>query len=247
MDHGLRGAHRARDEMEVASRAKSQFLAVLSHELRTPLSPIVMALQTLLRRNDLPPAVRGPLEIIQRNVKIEARLIDDLLDLTSISHGTFDVDLAPIDLHAAINSAVEKCAPEIAAKNQTLAVSLLAPRHHLDGDFFRLQQAVSNLVKNASKFTRDGGDISVASRGDNDAFLVSVSDNGIGIERAVLRHVFDPFRQDGERATRKYGGLGLGLAISKATVEAHGGTLTVESAGRGKGATFTVQLPLEHA
>ena len=238
--------NRERDETEVSSRAKDQFLAVLSHELRTPLTPIVIALQTLLRRSDLPPAARGALEMIQRNVKIEAHLIDDLLDLTSISYGKFHIESVPIDLHAAINSAVDMCAPEIGAKGQTLAVSLRAPCYRTQGDFGRLRQTVSNLLRNASKFTLDGGDIKVASRGDNDSFLVSVSDTGIGIERNALPNVFDPFREDGERATRKYGGLGLGLAISKATVDAHGGTLTAESAGRGRGATFTVRLPLKH-
>jgi two-component system CheB/CheR fusion protein len=246
IEQGPQGADRARDRMATASRANGQFLAVLSHELRTPLTPIVMALRTLLRRSDLPQGARDALETIQRNVKIEARLIDDLLDMTSISYGRFGVDLAPMDLHDAINSAVDMCAPEIGGRNQTLAVSLLAPRHHIDGDFDRLRQAVSNLLKNASKFTRDEGAITVASRAENDAFLVSVSDNGIGIERDVLSHVFDPFRQ-GDRTTREYGGLGLGLAIAKATVEAHGGTLTVESTGTNRGATFTVRLPFKTA
>lgn len=242
-----RGGRNAHDELEVANRAKDRFLAVLSHELRTPLTPIVVALQTLLRRNDLPQAAREALGMIQRNVKIEAHLIDDLLDLTSISYGRFDVDSAPMDLHAAVNGAVDTCAPEIRAKHQTLEMSLKAPRHHTQGDFGRLQQAVSNLLKNASKFTREGGEIRVDSRGDDDWFLVSVSDNGIGIDPGVLPTVFDPFMQAGERVARRYGGLGLGLAISKATVEAHGGTLSAESAGAGCGATFTVQLPLKHA
>ena len=232
-----------RDEFE-ATRAKDRFLARLSHELRTPLTPIVMALQTLVRRNDLPESAREALEMIHRNVKIESSLIDELLDLTRITHGRFDIDSTPVDLHSAITSAVDMCESDVHSRNQTLIITLQALRCRTQGDFERLRQVVFNLVHNASKFTREGGEIRVASRNEDGRFLLTVSDNGGGIARDALAATFDPFRQGGQQVTSEFGGLGLGLAIAKASVEAHGGTIRVESAGLGCGATFTVQLPL---
>lgn len=244
LEQGLRESQRARQELEAATHAKDRFLARLSHELRTPLTPIVMALQTLFRRNDLPESAREALEMIHRNVKIESNLIDDLLDLTRITHGRFDVDSAPVDLHAAITGAVDICESDVRGKKQTLIVTLQASRNRTQGDFDRLRQVVFNLVQNASKFTREGGEIRVASRNEDGRFLFAVSDNGSGIARDALPATFDPFRRGGRSAMSEFGGLGLGLAIAKASVEAHGGTIRVESAGPGCGATFTVRLPL---
>ena len=234
----------ARDALEAAGRAKDRFLAVLSHELRTPLTPVVMAVHTLARRTDIPDGARDALEMIRRNVKIESHLIDDLLDLTRVSRGKFEVIPEPMDLHAAIKGAVEICESDIRGNSQTLEISLDAVQHDTVGDPTRLQQVVWNLLKNASKFTRQGGLIRLSTRNENDRFFVSVSDNGIGIEHPTLPTVFEAFTQGGEWVAREFGGLGLGLAISKATVDAHGGTITAESAGRGKGATFIVELPL---
>ena len=234
----------ARDELETASRAKDRFLAVLSHELRTPLTPVVMAVQTLGRRHDLPEDARDALAMIRRNIKIESHLIDDLLDLTRIARGHLEIVAEPMNVHAAVMGAVEICESDIRGKNQTLKVDLDAPEHQIHGDFNRLQQVVWNLLKNASKFTRRGGDIRVTSRNDADRIIVAVSDNGVGIEPDSLSSIFDAFSQGGEWVAREFGGLGLGLAISKATVEAHGGTITAESGGRGQGATFSIDLPL---
>jgi len=233
----------ARDDLEAASRAKDRFLAVLSHELRTPLTPVVMAVQTLGRRHDLPADVFDALGMIRRNIKIESHLIDDLLDLTRISRGHLEIVAEPMDLHAAIIGAVEICESDIRAKNQTLTVNLDASQHKIQGDFNRLQQVAWNLLKNASKFTRRGGEIRVSSRNDQDRVMFTISDNGIGIDHDMLLSIFDAFSQGGEWVSREFGGLGLGLAIAKATVEGHGGVITAESGGRGHGATFTVELP----
>jgi two-component system CheB/CheR fusion protein len=244
LEQALRENQRAREEFEAVTRGKDRFLARLSHELRTPLTPIVMALQTLVRRTDLPKSAREALEMIHRNVKIESSLIDDLLDLTRITHGRFDIDSAPVDLHAAITGAVDICEPDVRAEKQTLILTLQASSYRTQGDFDRLRQVVFNLVQNASKFTHEGGKIQVASRNEDGRFLFAVSDNGRGIARDELPAIFDPFRRPVPSAMSARGGLGLGLAIAKASVEAHGGTLTAESAGPGCGATFTVQLPL---
>ncbi|HKO68137.1 MAG TPA: HAMP domain-containing sensor histidine kinase, partial [Burkholderiaceae bacterium] len=234
----------ARDELEAASRAKDRFLAVLSHELRTPLTPVVMAVQTLSRRPDLPGAAHDALEMIRRNIKIESHLIDDLLDLTRISRGHLEITAEPMDVHAAIQGAIEICESDLRSRNQTLTVNLAAAEHKTHADFNRIQQVVWNLLKNASKFTRRAGEISISTHSDIERITIVVADNGVGIEHDVLPTVFDAFSQGGEWVTREYGGLGLGLAISKATVEAHGGTITAESGGRGQGSTFTVELPL---
>lgn len=244
LEQALQEAKLARQELEVASCANDRLLSALSHELRTPLTPIVMAVQILGRRQDLPESEREALEMIRRNVKIESYLIDDLLDVTRIWRGKFEIDSEPMDLHAAISAAGEVCESDIRGKNQTLTVALEASRHRTAGDFTRLQQVVRNLLKNASKFTRQGGKIRLSSRSENNRFFVAVSDNGIGIERATLPTIFDAFSKRDEWMTREFGGLGLGLAISKATVEAHRGTIEAKSGGRGQGATFTVQLPL---
>jgi len=203
-----------------------------------------MAVQTLGRRHDLPEDARDALAMIRRNIKIESHLIDDLLDLTRIARGHLEIVTEPMNVHAAVMGAVEICESDIRGKNQTLNVDLDAHEHQIHGDYNRLQQAVWNLLKNASKFTRRGGDIRVTSRNDAGRIIIAVSDNGIGIEPDSLSSIFDAFSQGGEWVAREFGGLGLGLAISKATVEAHGGTITAESAGKGQGATFSVELPL---
>lgn len=244
LEQALQDARLAREELELANRAKDRFLAALSHELRTPLTPIVMAVQLLTRRQDLPEPARDALEMVRRNVKIESNLIDNLLDLTCITHGKIEINSEPMDLHAAITAAVQTCESDIRGKAQQLTVELNASRYRTDGDFTRLQQVVFNLLQNASKFTREGGEISVRSRSEEGRFVVAVADNGIGMERAALPTIFDAFRQRDEWITREFGGLGLGLAISKATVEAHGGTIKAHSGGRGQGAIFTVELPM---
>ncbi len=236
-----------REELEAANQAKDRFLAALSHELRTPLTPIAMAVHALARRTDLPESAREALEMIRRNVRLESHLIDDLLDVARISRGKLEIISEPIDLHVMIAGAVEICEADIRGRNQELTVALEASRYRTEGDFNRLQQVVWRLLKNASKFTRSGGEIHVLSRSEETRFLLAVSDNGTGIEPDALQTIFGAFDEGNESVRREFGGLGLGLAISKATVEAHGGILKAESGGRDQGATFTVELPLSKA
>jgi two-component system CheB/CheR fusion protein len=236
---------KARAEAEAASHSKDRFLAILSHELRTPLTPVVMALHALERSVDLPATARSTVELIRRNVKAELLLIDDLLDVTRISTGKLEMARAETDMHEVIRSAAAVCEADFAAKRQRLGVDLSAARHVVPGDASRLQQVVWNLLKNASKFTPNQGEIQVATSNVADRFVLVVSDTGIGISADALPLIFDAFAQEGQWVTSEFGGLGLGLAIAKATVEAHHGTLVVTSGGRNQGATFTVELPLD--
>jgi PAS domain S-box-containing protein len=240
----LMETERARSEAEAANRTKDQFLAVLSHELRTPLTPVLMIGQTLLGRKDLPPLVRDGLETICNNVKLEAHFIDDLLDVTSISRGKFTLVKKPVALHDAVRRAIEISRPDISAKDQQLTIELNAEADQVSGDLPRLQQVFWNLLKNASKFTPEGGELRVKSRVESDAIIVEVIDTGRGIDPEALAGIFEAFRQENETIAREFGGLGLGLAISKATIEAHGGNIDVASAGRGQGTTLSVELPL---
>ena len=229
---------------EAASRAKDHFLAVLSHELRTPLTPVLMAVHMLGRNRELPAEAREALEMIERNVQIEAHFIDDLLDLTRIARGRLEIVPEPMDVHQAVRHAVDISAGDLEGKAQGLTVALDAGEHQLQGDATRLQQVFWNLLKNASKFTPERGSIRVASRNEPGRLVVEISDTGIGFEAEVVTRIFDAFTQASAEVTRKFGGLGLGLAISKATVDAHGGTLQARSEGKNRGATFVVSLPL---
>jgi two-component system, chemotaxis family, CheB/CheR fusion protein len=230
-------------EAEASTRAKDQFLAMLSHELRTPLTPISMAVSMLQADKKLPKRWMATLEMMQRNLKLEAHLIDDLLDLSRIIHKKVELKLATIDLHQCIQRAVEICQCDIQAKAQRVTVELAAERHHVRGDSARLQQVFWNLIKNAVKFTPDAGRLTIRSANLDEKILVAVSDTGMGIEQAMLPKIFEAFEQGDQAMARPQGGLGLGLAISKATIDAHVGQLTASSRGRGQGAVFTVELP----
>ena len=234
----------ARAEAESASKAKDHFLAVLSHELRTPLTPVLMAVHLMGRNRNLSASARDALEMIERNVQIEAHLIDDLLDLTKITRGKLEIVRQPMDLHQAVQHAVEITAADVQGKSQQVTVALDAAEHNLQGDTTRLQQVFWNLLKNASKFTPDGGSIRITSRNEPGRVVVEISDTGIGFEAEAATRIFDAFTQANDEVMQKFGGLGLGLAISKATVDAHGGSLRARSEGRGQGAIFTVELPL---
>jgi len=236
---------KARAEAEAASHSKDRFLAILSHELRTPLTPVVMALHALERSVDLPATARSTVELIRRNVKAELLLIDDLLDVTRISSGKLEMVRGETDMHEVVRSAAAVCEGDFTAKRQRLDIDLAAERHVVAGDASRLQQVVWNLLKNASKFTPSQGEIRVATSNVADRFVLVVADTGIGISAEALPLIFDAFAQEGQWVTSEFGGLGLGLAIAKATVEAHHGTLVVDSGGRNQGATFTVTLPLD--
>ncbi len=235
----------ARQAAEDANAAKDHFLAVLSHELRTPLTPISMAMAVLAKRADLPAPVRSTLDMVQRNVDLESHLIDDLLDVTRIARGKMELARTDTDLHEAVRRAVEVSTPDIEAKGQRLTVDMSEGSCRLDGDPARLQQVFWNLLKNASKFTPTGGAIEIRARcQEGGEATVEVTDTGIGLEAGAAERIFNPFEQASTSITRQFGGLGLGLAIAKATVEAHGGVLSVSSPGLGQGATFAVRLPL---
>lgn len=244
LEQALRDNENARAALEAANVAKDQFLAVLSHELRTPLTPAVMALQLLSRRKDIPADVHEALQLIHRNIRVESHLIDDLLDLTRISRGTLEVAREQVDMHEIIKSAVEVCTDDLQTKQQRLTLALDATASRVLGDGHRLQQVVWNLLKNASKFTPAKGLIRIGTSVHDGRIRMEVSDNGVGIDAEALPRIFEAFIQGGAWVAREFGGLGLGLSISKATVEAHGGTLRASSPGRGLGATFTVELPL---
>src|SRR5262249_30696893 len=220
------------------------FLAALSHELRTPLTP-ALAAATYLENNaeKLPPEFVDDVEIIKRNVQLQARLIDDLLDLTRIARGKLHIELEVCDAHTIVRNAVETAHSAIAAKQLKLQPKLAAKEYHILADCIRLQQVFWNLINNAMKFTARGGRITIRTFNDKRGrFHFEVADNGIGIEPQRLASLFQPFEQADPSVTRQFGGLGLGLAISKRLVDLHRGRIEAESRGRSFGATFKVTL-----
>jgi PAS domain S-box-containing protein len=227
-----------------ANKAKDDFLAALSHELRTPLTP-ALAAATYLQDNagKLPPEFGEDVEIIKRNVQLQARLIDDLLDLTRIARGKLHLELEDCDAHKIIKNAVETAGSALAAKQLKLSIELEATRHHILADCIRLQQVFWNLINNAVKFTAEGGQITISTSNDKAGrFHFEIADTGIGIEPQRLASLFHPFEQADPSVTRQFGGPGLGLAISKRLVDLHHGRIEAESRGRTFGATFKVTL-----
>ena len=238
-------AREARAAAEAANHAKDRFLAMLSHELRTPLTPVLNTVQALEGNTELSTELRAAIEMIRRNVELEARLIDDLLDLTRVSKGKVQLRLEIVDAHALVATALEICGDEIRAKNLAVTTELLAEEHHLRADAARLHQVFWNLLKNAVKFTPPGGSLTVRSSNPQPGRVrFEVLDTGMGISAEMLPKIFDAFEQ-GNRAT--LGGLGLGLAITKAIVDLHSGVITAASPGQGRGATFTLELATEAA
>ena len=234
-------AQKARTEAERANSAKDRFLAMLSHELRTPLTPILSSAIALEDEEGLSADVRSSLRMIRRNVELEGRLIDDLLDLTRISKGKVQLSLEIVDGHSLLHNALDICRSDLDAKQIGLTTDFAAENVRLQADPARLQQIFWNLIKNAIKFTPDGGKLTIVTCNDAAGNLcVHVEDTGVGIDAESLPKIFKAFEQ-GERA--HLGGLGLGLAITKALVETHQGTITAESEGVGKGARFSVVLP----
>jgi PAS domain S-box-containing protein len=233
----------AKEAAEEAGRAKDRFLAILSHELRTPLTPVLATLSYLEMMPDLPAGVRRELASIRSNVELEARLIDDLLDVTCIGRGKVDLHREVLDIHASLRAALEVCQGEIEAKKLEVSMALGAEARHVWGDPGRMQQVFWNLIKNAVKFTPAAGRISFRSA-DVAAgrMAIEVADTGIGIEPEALPRIFDAFEQGDRSITRRHGGLGLGLAIAKMLVDLHGGDLTVTSGGRSGGSVFRVEL-----
>jgi len=236
---------RAMAELKSSEQLKDEFLATASHELRTPLNAIVgwvHVLQTGALSSD--EQRRRALNAIDRNARIQTRLIEDLLDVSRMSKGAASLMVAPMDLRSSVGSAVETLRPEAVAKEIAVEVEGADGALLVLGDEERLQQVLWNLLANALKYTPRGGSVRITSSSDGDCAVVTVSDNGEGIDPAFLPHVFEPFRQ-GASATMRTG-LGLGLAIVRTLVDLHGGRITAESRGAGCGATFTLSLPLAH-
>ncbi|RYD82672.1 MAG: response regulator, partial [Verrucomicrobiaceae bacterium] len=244
-DDMVRELKLAKETAERANRAKDQFLATLSHELRTPLTPVLSTVSSMLSEKELQTDFRKTFEMIRRNVELEARLIDDLLDLTKISRGQLPLQMQNVDLHECVKGAIDICRPELEKKRITLEVNLEASETIVTADYARLHQVLWNLVRNAAKFTPLGGGIVIrtANRAPG-KITIEVQDTGIGIDGESLAKIFNSFEQGTNRDTARYGGLGLGLTISKALVDAHGGTLRAASEGRNRGAIFTVELAL---
>jgi PAS domain S-box-containing protein len=245
----------ARALAESINRAKDRFLATLSHELRTPLTPVLATVTAMLAELETADSLRSVLEMIRRNVVLEVRLIDDLLDLSRIRHESLVLEREIVDAHDLVRQVIEICRDDPHSSKLQLDIDLLAQCHHVDADPIRFQQALWNLIKNAIKFTPPGGQLTVRSRNDEPSSLapatpdlmIEVSDTGIGIEPDVLPRIFDVLEQGGTCTTRRFGGLGLGLTISRSILEQHGGRITAHSPGAGLGATFTIEIPTAFA
>ena len=232
-----------RNELLSANAAKDQFLALLSHELRNPLSPVIAMVAALETHLADSAEVRQALDVIRRNVELEARLIDDLLDITRIAKGKLKLSLEPVSVHNVLQRALEICREDISQKALEIELNLNAHDHFVQGDPARLQQVFWNLIKNSVKFTEEGGRVSLATSNPQPGQIeIAVSDTGIGIEPDKVSKIFTAFEQGQSSITRKFGGLGLGLAISKAMVLAHGGIISASSPGPNGGATFSVRL-----
>ncbi len=237
-------AHRARQAAEEANRAKDAFMATVSHELRTPLSSI-LGWAHLLKENTLDEStLRRGVESIERNAKIQVQLIEDILDTTRVVSGKLHLDLTRVDFAAVVQAAVDSLQPAAHAKELRLSVDLGPGPTPVHGDADRLQQAVWNLLSNAVKFTPAQGQVRLELRSHANECELTISDTGKGISPDFLPHVFDRFRQQEATATRRYSGLGLGLALVRHLVMAHGGVVTAHSDGEGRGASFSLRLPV---
>jgi PAS domain S-box-containing protein len=235
----------AKREAEAASHAKDKFLAALSHELRTPLTPVLMTVAAMDINSDLAPELRDDIAMIRRNVELEAKLIDDLLDLSLALSGKLRLDLETVEVNEVVHHVCEICRPFVQEKRINLHCDLPDPSPFVKADPARLQQVLWNLLRNATKFTPERGDISViVSPTTENRVRLQVRDSGIGIAPDVLPYIFDAFEQGDADITREFGGMGLGLAITKNLVELHRGTIRAESGGAKQGSTFTLEFPL---
>ncbi len=241
------GEQQARGAAEQANKAKDEFLAALSHELRTPLTPVLGVLSSLPTDGSIPEALAADLEIVRRNIEVEARLIDDLLDVTRITSGKLELHFERVRVAALVDEAVSICRPDVDAKRISLERDLGPGPVEIAADRLRIAQILWNLLKNSIKFTPEGGRITIRSHTESHAdgprVVIEVEDSGIGIAPAEMERLFKAFGQAGRHITQQFGGLGLGLAISSGIAAAHGGTITAFSRGRGQGSTFTLTLP----
>jgi len=235
------------DELITAARTKDDFLAILSHELRTPLNPVLMIASSAADDHHLPPSVRTDFNTIRKNIEIEARLIDDLLDLTPVTRAKIILDKQYLDLHEALKDAVTRLREEITQKQIVFTLNLGASQAMVFADAVRLRQVFWNVLRNAVKFTPAGGSVTVATEsGTHNQIIIRVTDTGIGLTAEELGRIFKPFSQ-GDHAVslgnHSFGGLGLGLTITQKLLELHSGRIQVQSAGRDQGAIFAIELP----
>ena len=237
-------AERARAEAEAANRMKDEFLATLSHELRTPLTSLLGWSSVLREAKRDEKVLNQGLEAIDRNARVQAQLIDDLLDVSRIVSGKLNLDVRPLDISSVTRAAINVVQPAADAKNIKLDYSAEPGLGAISADSARLHQIVWNLLSNAVKFTPQGGQIAIRLEHEGPHAKITVRDTGQGIDAEFLPRVFDRFRQADSSTTRSFGGVGLGLAIVRHLVELHGGTVSAESEGVGKGATFTATFPL---
>jgi PAS domain S-box-containing protein len=239
-----RALQEAKEAAENANKAKDQFLAMLSHELRTPLTPVLATLNLWEASDELPRSMQGDVQMLRRSVELEARIIDDLLDLTRIAKGMLSFSPEDTAVHEVLQFLVGICHSEFHQKRLVLSMQLHAADHHVHTDAGRLQQVLWNIIKNAAKFTETGGAITILTSNDGLGNLsIAIRDTGVGMTAETIARLFRPFEQGDQRLSRRYGGLGLGMAISRALVDLLGGTITAESAGLGKGSVFTVTFP----
>jgi PAS domain S-box-containing protein len=234
--------HAAKSEAERASKAKDDFLALLSHELRTPLTPALAAASYMAEHENLPAEFREEVNVLLRNVQLEARLIDDLLDVTRIARGKIELCRETVDGHSLLRDALEITRRGMREKQIELKMQLDATNHYVSADPVRIRQVLWNILNNAVKFTNPGGRITVRTFDEKKRLGIEINDTGIGIEAEKQHDIFDAFEQGERSITRQFGGLGLGLAISKTLVDLHGGKISVESKGKDRGATFRVIL-----
>jgi signal transduction histidine kinase/ActR/RegA family two-component response regulator/PAS domain-containing protein len=229
---------------QAASQAKDRFLAVLSHELRTPLTPVLMTVAARESDPEMPAALREELTMIRRNIELETKLIDDLLDLSRITTGKLSLQLQRVDLNSIIHQVCAICRPQIEDKQLRLELELHTASGHIQADPARLQQIIWNLLKNAVKFTPPQGLIRISTTPAENGFTrITVQDTGLGMDSQVLPNIFDAFQQGDPSITQQFGGMGLGLAITKAIVDLHHGSIDAFSDGPGLGSRFTVELP----
>jgi signal transduction histidine kinase len=234
----------ARSQAREASAARDRVLAMLVHELRVPLTPMLAMTELLEKDFTLSSRQHEAAATIRRNVELEARLIEDLFELTRIASGKLALALAETDAAGELREVLESCERQVREKRLAVVLRLLAADHRVYADPVRLHQILWNLLHNAIKFTPAEGQITVRSANTGGRLLLEVTDTGIGIEPDVLSRIFNVFEQGSSEVTRRFGGLGVGLAVSKRLAEAHGGTLSAASAGPGKGSVFTLELPL---
>jgi signal transduction histidine kinase len=233
--------------VEAAMRMKDHFLATLSHELRTPLNPVLLIASDAAANHDLPADIRAQFEIILKNVEVEARLIDDLLDLSRITHGKLNLKMRTVDAHSVLREALQTVERQIQDKQIQTSLSLKAQRYMISADSVRLQQIFWNVLRNAVKFTPEQGRINIETfpTMQDGGLGVMITDTGIGMTPDELDRVFSAFSQgDHAKDGSNYGGMGLGLAISKKLVEFHSGSIAAMSSGRGRGSSFTIEFPL---